>query len=75
MTAVNNTGIIAEILTVIKDENSWQISGKYGLFQRGTLRLVLQTNRQILAEFSVSPLEGLEVAVSIDPIEEGDSLG
>ena len=73
VTAVNETGVIAEKLTVIKKENSWQISGKYGLFQRGTLRLTLQNSSNLLAELSVSPLEGLEVAVSIDPLEDGNS--
>jgi Domain of unknown function (DUF4380) len=66
---VREMGVIAEKLTIRKEENRGQIIGKYGVFRQGTIRLVVKNTLQILTNFAVSPLLGIEIAVNISPLD------
>jgi hypothetical protein len=66
---VREMGVIAEKLSIKKEENGGQIVGKYGVFRQGTIRLMEKNSLKILTDFSVIPLLGIDIAVNISPLD------
>jgi len=80
----NEFGVISKPLTIEQDETDYHISGQYGLFSQGVLKLKLtkRDEKNIMEEYNlyestVNPLEGIGVESNLatgEPLIGRDSL-